>query len=125
MSNQKDLINAKNLRIKGYLLPLLGWDENEYQDFKMRCGCSFLQNYMPQCPHLIDELIETRIFWQWWCNQWLLRDEEFILENLIHINQTILLHMYKELHNPNILATELKIDSIVFENSSINKKVGS
>ena len=123
MSTNKQQINAKNERIKLGIMPLLDWSENEYQDFKMRGGCAFLQNYMPQQPEFIDELIETALFWRWWCNQWLIRDEVFLTtEGIAFIGKTIRVCCYKHLHNPVELAKELIIDSIVFEGTSICKK---
>ena len=104
-------------------MPLLHWSEEEYQSFKMRCGCAYLQYYMPQYPALIDELIETRLFWAWWCNRWLLRDEAFISsEHLSSINLKVVVFAYKSMHCPIALAKELKIESLVFEDSSISKK---
>ncbi len=124
MSNHKHQIDAKKQRIEGYIMPLLGWSTEHYQDFKMRCGCSFLQNYIPHSPAFIDELIETKIFWQWWNNEWLLRDEGFTFFSHLHFppDQRVIVGIFKSMHDPSTLAKQLQIDSLVFENTSITKK---
>ncbi len=123
MSSNQQYIIAKRERIKGMIMPLLNWSNSDLYDFKTRCGCAYLQNYMPQYPELIDELINTTRFWQWWSNQWLLRDEAFVAPpGMVHVNREIVVMSYKALHNPVTLALELRMDSLVFENTSISQK---
>lgn len=123
MDNNIDHINAEKSRIEGGIMHLLLWDENQYLDFKMRCGCRFLQNYMPNFPELIDEILEKPNYWKWWCNQFLLRDAAFLsTENIELTNFQILTEMYRYLHAPDTLVGDLVVDSIVFEGTSITQK---
>lgn len=104
-------------------MPLLQWDEEQYAAFKTRSAGNFLQLYMPHYPALIDELKETRIFWAWWCNQWLLRDEALLLHTcfvMCSINDRI--NQYKLLHSPENLISKMVVDSVIFTNTSISKK---
>lgn len=104
-------------------MPLLGWSEDEYQTFKMRCGCLFMQYYMPQYPTLIDEVIESRLFWAWWCNQWLIRDEALLMQpGFVNDQETSRVTYYKWLHSPQNLLNIMVVDSVIFENTSITKK---
>lgn len=123
MHNHKHLIDAKNERVKGGIIALLGWDEEQYLSFKMRCGRNFLQQYMPNYPELIDEVNESRLFWAWWINQWLIRDEALLMQcgfAADKIENRVV--YYKWLHSPQNLLNVLVVDSIIFENTSITKK---
>lgn len=104
-------------------MPLLGWDDEQYLTFKMRCGRNFLQQYMPNYPELIDEVIESRLFWAWWLNQWLIRDEALLLQQgFQNMVPELRVLYYKWLHCPDNLLNVLVVDSIIFENTSITKK---
>lgn len=123
MDKNIDHINAQKKRIEGGILPLLGWTLGEYLDFKMRSGCTFLQNYMPKYPGLIDEVLEKPNYWKWWSNAWLLRDEAFLMtENVNLFHQSMIRQMYRALHNPYTLTGDLVVDSIVFEGTAITQK---
>ena len=123
MNHQNKELEAKNQRIKGYIMPLLEWNEDQYMTFKMRCGRNFMQSYMPQYPELIDEVIESRLFWAWWMNQWLIRDEALLMqENFLESTVAERLLYYRWLHFPDNLLRVLVVDSIIFENTSITQK---
>lgn len=124
MHTNKAEIIAVEQRINTQIMPFFNGDLDALLSFKMRCGCAYLQNYMPHCPELIDELIETAIFWQWWRLEWLVRDECFLQQAAAHgpMHPDMLIAAYKQWHKPSDLATKLAICSEVFENSSICKK---
>ncbi len=104
-------------------MPLLNWSEEQYGTFKMRCGCLFMQYYMPQYPELIDEVIESRLFWAWWCNQWLIRDEALLMQpGFANCKPENRVTYYKWLHSPQNLLNIMVVDSVIFENTSITKK---
>lgn len=122
MSTQIELIKAKKELIEGYIMPFLGWDAADLFSFKNRIGCEFLQNYMPQYPDLIDEIVENGHFWNWWNNAWLLRDEGLLANlDISQLTQDWVVKVYKAVHNVDLLLRELHVDSIIFTGTSINK----
>jgi hypothetical protein len=63
---------------KQQVISLLRWSEDQYASFQYKMGKQYLQSYISKDPAGIDMLVGSRIFWNWWKNQWMLRDIEFI-----------------------------------------------
>lgn len=123
MSYNNNHFNAEKQRIEGGIMHLLGLSFEQYETYKLRTGRAFLQNYMPNYPALIDEILQKPNYWKWWYNHYLLRDTAFFTSEKIElINPTILKAMYHATHDPYTLANDLVVDSIIFEGSSINQK---
>lgn len=64
--------------LKQRICELLQWDESEYANFQYETGLAYLHAYIPNDPEGADELTRSRIFWKWWINAWVQRDESFI-----------------------------------------------
>ena len=104
-------------------MPLLQWSEEQYASFKVRSAGNFLQLYMSHYPALIDELLISRIFWAWWCNQWLLRDEALLMQpGFANCELQNRVTYYKWLHSPENLIKKMVVDSVIFTDTSISKK---
>ncbi|MGN6601206.1 MAG: hypothetical protein ACTHK8_02080 [Ginsengibacter sp.] len=103
---------------KERVMQLLRWEETSYADFQYRMGCQYLQAYIPHDPAGIDELVEKRIFWNWWRNHWLARDKAFLMNhNIEKVSTKTALAIYKELHNPEVLAYEIYPNGAVLTDS--------
>ena len=61
--------------IKADILQLLGWDEERYCFFQYEQGLEYLYEYLKTQAHVLEG---SRIFWNWWKNQWTLRDQELL-----------------------------------------------
>jgi hypothetical protein len=123
MENNNKQAGTRLQQVQMRITQLLNVSPQQYNAYKMRCGRAFLQNIIPNYPQLIDEIIEKQIYWQWWEDHYLLRDEVFLNADDIHlIHPEILGAMYSTLHNPYALSKELVVDSMVFEGLSFNSK---
>ena len=113
-NNQQDNDRKEQTAIK--IMQLLNLTAERYNAFKIRYGRAFLQNYFSRYPQLVDEILKKEVYWNWWEDQYLIRDELFLHDENIHrINTQILGAMYSTIHNPYSLAAELVVDRVVFE----------
>ena len=92
----------KAVTVKEAACKLMGCTELEYAYYQYKVGKRFLQSLMPNFPVIIDELVCHRLFWNWWKNLWMQRDEQFVgvapaLHNLDRWQLYSGLHDYKEL----------------------------
>lgn len=94
------------LRMTPIIMYLTGMTEQEYCNFKYKCGLEFLSIYTNGDVLAFKELEASKIFWNWWKNLWLIRDEEFDYPDLYQISKEQRLMIYKQLHNPRMLATQ-------------------
>lgn len=85
------------------VMSLLRWNESQYAEYQYKMGKQYLQSYIPRDPEGIDMLISSRIFWNWWKNQWLLRDMAFMDSEIEKVNHATALSIYLNLHNPDAL----------------------
>lgn len=95
---------------------LLNWSEVEYGEFQFKSGCSYLQHYIPNDPDGIDELLQHRIFWNWWKNQWHNRDFAFMLDSNNELSQLSVANrriLYVHYHDARMLAAEIAPNAII------------
>ena len=92
---QKD----RAINLKDQVCELLNWSE--------------LQYYIHRDPDGIDLLSANRIFWNWWKNRWLDRDEQFCNPGTPMLTPATRLKMYSLIHNPEFLAKEIYPNGIV------------
>ena len=100
----------KEQRLKSRLCVLLGWDDLQYGMFQFETGLKFLSIYLNKDDFFINQIVRNKLFWAWWRNHWVLRDEAFLLENEIELNRIHrenILKIYKHTHDPEILTTEI------------------
>lgn len=58
---------------------LLQWDDLQYGQFQYDQGLLYLQhNMLGGDDTWLSELSRSPIFWQWWVNQWNIRDKQFL-----------------------------------------------
>jgi hypothetical protein len=95
---------------------LLDWTELEYGEFQFKSGCSYLQHYIPNDPNGIDELLQHKIFWNWWKNQWHNRDFAFMLDSNNELSQLNVANrriLYVHYHDARMLAAEIAPNAII------------
>ena len=85
------------------VIALLRWDEHQYAAYQEKMGKQYLQSYISKDPQGIDRLIANRIFWNWWKNQWLLRDMAFMDSEIEKVNHSTALSIYLNLNDPDAL----------------------
>jgi len=106
---------AKAGTIKEQVCKILHWSELEYANYQYEQGLAYLHAYIPRDPLGIQELESSRIFWNWWKNQWVIRDETFLQTNCYNARSAH--HVYFFYHNANELAKELHPRAVVLGKS--------
>jgi hypothetical protein len=99
------------------VMTLLRWDESQFAEFQYKTGKQYLQSYISSDPEGIDMLVGSRIFWNWWKNQWLARDMSFLTGNIHKLNHATALNIYLCLHNPDALIHSIYPGGAVLEDS--------
>lgn len=102
---------------KTSITKLLNWNELQYAELQYNSGLQYLSFYIPDDPQGIDMLERNKLFWNWWKNQWAMRDLAFLecpIENL-HIQKRI--SLYLELHDPVRLTAEIYPSRTVLDDS--------
>lgn len=113
MNNYTQHINEKMKSAKEQVMKLLNWDANQYAEFQYKMGCQYLQAYIPNCPQQIDELIENKIFWNWWKNEWLFRDNAFINSDIMKVKPATAKAIYLANNDAEVLVFEIYPSGVV------------
>ena len=125
------LIEKPNTYIRAYqdaytkqkfaICKLLAWDEQQYAEYQYATGLQYLYWYLPCDDDARNQLERSRLFWNWFKNQWAAHDYAYInSENIDKISLGLRQSCYEALHCPRALAVEIKPNSVVLE--SIKKK---
>jgi hypothetical protein len=113
MNSYTQHIAEKTLSAKHQVMQLLKWTPQQYADYQYKMGCQYLQAYIPNCPQQIDELVASRIFWNWWKNQWLFRDAAFINSDIVKISDATAIKIYLATNDGDVLAYEIYPSGVV------------
>lgn len=98
---------AERLTNQQRIMKMIGWTELEYSAFIHDTGLDYLYRYIPTDYAGIEALIRSRVFWNWWKNQWAIRDAEFLLDDDPSVAN------YKWHHSPRRLVMEIFPDAVV------------
>jgi hypothetical protein len=91
---------------KEQVMQALKWDALKYAEFQEEMGIRFLKSVLLGGDETwLSELTRCRIFWQWWINQWNIRDKQFIECRLYASSLHNAVENYEYLHNPITLRT--------------------
>lgn len=126
MATQTTILNERAKLLKLRVCQLLGWTEMEYAEFQFACGKQYLQHYIPRDPEGIDELVTSKLYWNWWKLMWTNRDWAYLDENendLQALHQSNREKLYKHLHDPHALSLATTPPGVVLE-ESYSKLIG-
>lgn len=123
MTNTITQQQAAIARNQARVIDLLHWNPALYAMLVYNAGLQYLVAYIGNNEAAIDQLTARAEFWNWWKNQWNIRDEVFItewdgLEDSIPCRD--LESIYKGLHNAQVLACEIHPPRVVYGNQFIN-----
>jgi len=106
-------LRAKACRLK--ICVLLGWTEMQYFERQLENGIAYLYWYLPCDERARRKLERSRLYWNWFKNQWALHDESLLSFNrsLKEISVLDVLDLFDALHDPQALAVDTKPNSVV------------
>ena len=113
MNSYTQHILGKMKTAKETVMHLMMWTELEYSEFQYKMGCQYLQSYIPKCPDEIDALIANRIFWNWWKNEWLIRDTAFISSDVDLLRPATRRQIYITMNDYDVLRHEIYPSGVV------------
>lgn len=97
---------------------LLQWSDEEYGEFIYNCGIQYLHRYIKsESQAIVDHMVRSRIFWNWWKTHWNLRDRAFLDRKTVNLATSTWRTIYYELHDPNTLAAEIYPNGVVLGES--------
>lgn len=99
-------------RNQARIMDLLKWDAATLAALVYGTAVTYLEHMMGDDPEGQTEVLMNSDFWDWWKNQFNIRNEAFVdswdgLEDAIPVHD--LQAIYRDLHNPRVLACELTI----------------
>ncbi len=115
MTHVQERIRDASL-MKLVICRLLNWTDLEYGEFQYKCGCLYLQHYISNDPQGIDELLQHKLFWNWWKNQWHNRDFAYMIDSEQQLDKLSISNkrlLYMHAHDPKMLAMEIAPNSII------------
>lgn len=114
---QTATIHNTSIRNQARICDLLQWQPVVYSNHIYNTGLAYLEEYFSQERSAINELMPRAEFWNWWKNQFNIRNDAFINE-WDGLESTITVHdlrkIYSDLHNPYVLACEIRPPKIVY-----------
>lgn len=110
---RRQVIEATLLNI----LLLLKWDELKYCYYKYHTGLDYLYLVSNGDTEVFAMLEQSRTFWNWWRNQWQLRDEAFVSSCIDVIHTDNRRRIYGSMHNAQNIYNDITPNRTVFEES--------
>jgi len=107
----------KALTLKQQVCALLDWDDEQYATFQYEMGLAYLQEYIPNDAHGADQLTRSKVYWRWWTNLWMQRDEIFLNEVQDNWSLEDRLYIYLDSNNPSLLVGTTRPNAVVMEES--------
>ena len=109
---QKDRILSDQQSV----MEIMGWSDMDYATFIHETGLAYLDQYAQHDQAGIDALNRSRIFWNWWKNQWAIRDAQYltIYDNFSTENWEPL---YRQMHGVDELTNSIYPNAVVLEES--------
>lgn len=110
---------AAIVRNKARIVDLLKWSADQYHIFLWNTGIRYLNHYIGRDEVSITKINSRKEFWNWWINLFDARNEAFIeewdgLEDQTTVDD--LRKLYQDIHNPAMLACEIKPPQVVYGN---------
>lgn len=110
--------NSRKERAEGLIkavCKLLDWPEMKYKEYVYNTGVAYLRIYLDGDNYAIGVLETKTIFWQWWKNHFMKRDENFLLlhKNLPIRDLEIRRQLYEHYNEPAMLAANIHPNSVV------------
>jgi hypothetical protein len=98
------------------IIKMLRWTELEYATFINETGLEYLERYIPNDRQGIHALNRSRIFWNWWKNQWAIRDTNYLeIVDLFSPNNWE--PLYHQEHSPAVLTNSIFPSAVVLDES--------
>jgi len=115
------LFQQKADHVKNEICLLLNWTDMDYAQTQYEIGLQYLALYLPSDCRLRKQLECSRLFWNWFKNQWAIHDYE-LLNDATFLNQPVIdrLGDYKYLHCPKELVLEVKPNNVVLSSIKIS-----
>lgn len=126
---QAEQRNDQKSALRASIMELLKWDDSQYANFVYDQGMAYLRAYIPIIKredqedsaglatqnYWIDLMSCTKVFWQWWTNHWMNREEYFLDTVDFNLSLEELTRLYKEHHDGDGLAEEVHPHRAVLE----------
>lgn len=101
-------IKQENKQVQAQVLAITGLSNHAFCHFQEEMGYAYLQEETKGDLSAVKELVYMKTFWNWWKNQWVIRDKRFLIDvariraslhNSIY-DACSIVNTYKQYHNP-------------------------
>ena len=111
VEHRKKILDA----LKQEVMSLLNWSETKYCNYQYEQGLIYLHAYVGEDG--AHKLERSRIFWNWWKNQWAIRDEDYTIGLKPISDIPLREEVYLELHDGKILVSAMHPHRFIMEQS--------
>jgi hypothetical protein len=77
------ILTSKKMETKEIICKALNMTDIEYCQMVERFGLRWLTDLLSEDDAVVNEIAKRPLFWNWWKNQWKIRDKKFIYETSI------------------------------------------
>lgn len=95
-------------RVKASVCELLQWDEMDYAQYQYSNGITYLHWLLLGDNEARDYLERSKLFWNWWKNQWVIHDIVFLDSDVETMELEEVQKFYHRFHCAKTTAYEVK-----------------
>jgi hypothetical protein len=109
---------ARAIALKQRVAKTLRWTDLQYATYQYEQGCAYLMKYLNGDGYSVSVMERSRIFWNWWKNHWMNRDEgflEFVANTVYGLED--LRTFYSDVHDAETLAACIYPNGVILNES--------
>lgn len=100
--------------VKTAIIELMECSKLQYCSFQYEQGLKYLEKYVGDEAWRLER---SDTFWNWWKNQWLLRDEQLLIGHLENCCLSLRRTVYSDIHDGVHLASDIHPNKYIMERS--------
>lgn len=86
------------------VLTLTGVSHTEYAEHQYSCGLKYIGQVCKDDTMAAEEIVSSKIFWNWWKIKWAEREHPFCTYDILDIEIEYRVIIWRQIHNPLLLA---------------------
>lgn len=83
--SQALIMRTKHRLNKQQILESCAMSDDEYCNLQFECAVEWIKYRVLDDEEVISAITSKETFWTWWINQWNLRNDEFVIDNIQYI----------------------------------------
>lgn len=117
--NSRAMAQKLEHSVKNAILALLQINEIRFHEIQYEQGCAYLKMYLNNDEYSVAVMERSKIFWTWWRNHWMNRDETFLSLHKKHPIKRVefIRQLYAQYNKGTMLAKSIHPNAVVLNES--------